>query len=86
MDALSYSFTRQHFSEIMDRVNADRSPVLVTRQNGKAVVMMALDDFNALEETAYLLRSPKNAKRLSSAVEQLRMRGGVVRELVSDVD
>ena len=86
MDAISYSYTRQHFAEIMDRVNEDRAPVLVTRQSGKAVVMMSLDDYNALEETAYLLRSPKNAKRLMASVEQLRANGGEERELASDAD
>lgn len=85
MDALTYSFTRQHFAEVMDKVNDDRNPVLVTRQKGKAVVMISLDDYNALEETAYLQRSPKNAKRLISAIDQLRMRGGTERDLV-DVD
>jgi antitoxin YefM len=83
---MTYSYTRQHFAEVMDRVNEDRAPVLVTRQTGKAVVMMSLDDFNALEETAYLLRSPKNAKRLSSSIEQLRSTGGRTRKLVADGD
>ena len=86
MDAITYSYTRQHFAEIMDRVNEDRAPVLVTRQSGKAVVMMSLDDYNALEETAYLLRSPKNAKRLMASVEQLRANGGQERELAADAD
>ncbi len=86
MDVMTYSYTRQHFAEVMDRVNEDRAPVLVTRQTGKAVVMMSLDDFNALEETAYLLRSPKNAKRLSAAIEQLRSTGGTTRKLAADGD
>lgn len=86
MDAMTYSYTRQHFADVMDRVNEDRAPVLVTRQQGKPVVMMSLDDYNALEETAYLLRSPANARRLLEAVEQLRAGGGVVRDLAGDAD
>ena len=86
MDAMTYSYTRQHFADVMDRVNEDRAPVLVTRQQGKPVVMMSLDDYNALEETAYLLRSPANARRLLDAVEQLRAGGGAVRELEIDAD
>jgi antitoxin YefM len=86
MDAITYSFTRQHFAEVMDRVNEDRAPVLVTRQNGKAVVVMSLDDYNALGETAYLLRSPKNIKRLTASVEQLRAGRGQKRELLPDGD
>ena len=86
MDTISYSHTRQRLAEIMDRVNDDHAPVLITRQNGRAVVMMSLDEYNALEETAYLLRSPKSAKRLMTAVEQLRRQGGKVRKLIPDAD
>ena len=86
MDTISYSHTRQRLAEIMDRVNDDHAPVLITRQNGRAVVMMSLDEYNSLEETAYLLRSPKNAKRLMTAVEQLRSKGGRIRKLIADAD
>ena len=86
MDTISYSHTRQRLAEVMDRVNDDHAPILITRQNGRAVVMMSLDDYNALEETAYLLRSPKNAKRLMTAVEQLRSKGGKARKLIADAD
>ena len=86
MDTISYSHTRQHLAEIMDRVNDDHAPIVITRQNGRAVVMMSLDDYNALEETAYLLRSPKNAKRLMTSVEQLRSKGGKARKLIADAD
>lgn len=86
MDAITYSYTRQHFADMMDRVNEDRAPLLVTRQKGRPVVMMSLDDFNAMEETAYLLRSPANARRLMDAVEELRSGGGQVRALADDAD
>lgn len=84
MDALTYSYTRQHFADVMRRVNDDRSPVVVTSQRGKPIVIMSLDDYHAMEETAYLLRSPKGAKRLMDAVEELRGGGGSSRELVAD--
>jgi antitoxin YefM len=86
MDTMTYSYTRQHFADVMDRVNDDRAPLLITRQQGKPVVMMSLDDFNALEETAYLLRSPANAQRLIAAITQVRSAGGTVRALVPDAD
>jgi antitoxin YefM len=86
MDAVSYSHTRQHLAEIMDRVNDDHAPLLITRQNGRAVVMISLDDYNALEETAYLLRSPRNARRLMSSLDQLRDTVGTERHLGSDAD
>lgn len=84
MDALTYSYTRQHFADVMRRVNDDRSPVVVTSQRGKPIVIMSLDDYHAMEETAYLLRNPKGAKRLMEAVEELRSGGGSSRELAAD--
>lgn len=84
MDALTYSYTRQHFADVMRRVNDDRSPVVVTSQRGKPIVIMSLDDYHAMEETAYLLRNPKGAKRLMEAVEELRNGGGSSRELADD--
>ena len=86
MEAISYSTTRQHLAEVMNKVGDDRAPILITRQKGKPVVMMSLDDYNALEETAYLLRSPKNAKRLMESIENLTAQGGTVRELADDAD
>ena len=85
MEAITYSHTRQHLTEIMNKVTDDRAPVMITRQTGKPVVMMSLQDFNALEETAYLMRSPKNAKRLMESIEQLATQGGTQREL-ADAD
>lgn len=76
MDAITYSYTRQHLSEVMNKVTDDRAPVLIMRQAGEPVVMMSLRHFNALEETAYLMRSPKNAKRLMESIEQLAASGG----------
>ena len=86
MDTMNYSYTRQHFADVMDRVNNDRAPLLITRQQGKPVVMMSLDDFNALEETAYLLRSPANAQRLIDAIAQVRSGGGTIKALPLDAD
>ncbi len=86
MEALTYSYTRTHLAQVMRSVNEDRAPVLVTTQRGKPVVIMSLDDYNALEETAYLLRSPKGAKRLMESVEQLRAGGGEARPLIETDD
>lgn len=84
MDAVNYTFTRQNLTAVMDRVGQDRAPLMITRQKGAPVVMMSLDDYNALQETAYLLRSPKNAQRLARAVESLRANGGTVRDLIDE--
>jgi antitoxin YefM len=58
----------------MDRVANDHSPVIITRRNGKNAVLMSLDDFNAWQETEYLLRSPANAADLMQAAEEIRAR------------
>lgn len=84
MDAVNYSYTRQHLTAVMDKVGADHAPVMITRQKGAPVVMISLDDYNALEETAYLLRSPRNAARLTTAVAALRAGGGTVRGLIDE--
>lgn len=82
MEAVTYSHTRQNLAEIMNKVTDDHAPVLITRQSGQPVVMMSLQDFNALEETAYLMRSPKNAKRLMESIEQLASSGGKTKALI----
>ncbi|MGL6040720.1 MAG: type II toxin-antitoxin system Phd/YefM family antitoxin [Deefgea sp.] len=82
MEAMTYTYTRQHFAEVMDRVNDDHSPVVITRQQGRPVVMISLDDYHAMEETAYLLRNPNNAKRLMDSVERLRAGQGEIKELI----
>ena len=84
MDALTYSYTRQHFAEVMRQVNDNRAPVIVTSLRGRPVVIMSLDDYHAMEETAYLLRNPKGAKRLIEAIEELRSGGGEPVELAGD--
>lgn len=84
MQAINYTTARQHLAENMDRVNNDRTPLLVTRQKGEPVVMMSLADYNALEETAYLLRSPANAERLISSVNSLRAGKAEARRLIDE--
>jgi antitoxin YefM len=68
MDAISYTAVRNNLAKTMDRVNEDHTPIMITRQNGAPAVLMSLEDFNAYQETAYLMRSPANAARLTKAV------------------
>ncbi len=82
----TYSATRANLARIMDKVNDDHTPVLVTRQNGQPVVMISLADYNAMEETAYLLRSPANAERLMRSIAQHKAGKAKHRELLSDAD
>ncbi|MGI4752646.1 MAG: type II toxin-antitoxin system Phd/YefM family antitoxin, partial [Janthinobacterium lividum] len=60
MEAISYTKARSNFADIMEKVCADHTSVMITRQKQKPVVIMSLEDYNAIEETLYLLRSPKN--------------------------
>jgi antitoxin YefM len=81
MDVLTYSDTRAKLKDVMDRVVDDHAPVVVTRKRGEAVVMISLADWNAMEETAHLLSSPRNAERLAEAIAQLDAGGGTERVL-----
>jgi antitoxin YefM len=67
----------------MNRVCEDHEALIITRNGEQSVVMLSLEDYNALEETAYLLRNPTNAKRLLSAIGQLNTGKGTERELAS---
>ena len=77
----SYSAARANLASTMDRLCDDHEALIITRNVEQAVVMLSLEDYNALEETAYLLRSPSNVKRLLSATAQLNAGKGVEREL-----
>ncbi len=86
MQAVTYTEARSNFAAMLDKVNADHAPVLITRQRGKPAVLISLEDFSAWEETAYLLRSPENARRLSSAIDQLNQGRNVARDISDLVD
>ena len=82
MNALTYTAARANLASTMNRVCNDHEALIITRNGERAVVMLSLEDYNALEETAYLLRTPANAKRLLSALVQLNAGKGVERKLV----
>ena len=84
MDVVNYTDARQNLKEIMDRVVADVSPIVVTRQKAEAVVVVSLTEWNSINETLHLLSSPKNAERLLSAIRELETGEGGVRELIED--
>ena len=82
MDVITYSDTRAHLKEVMDRVVADRAPVVVSRQKAESVVMISLSDWNAIEESMHLLSSGTNRKRLIAAIDQLDGGNGEARDLI----
>jgi antitoxin YefM len=81
MDAITYTAARANLAQTMNRVCADHEPLIITRNGQKSVVMMSLEDFKALEETAYLLRVPENARRLLEAMASLDAGQGSERTL-----
>ena len=81
MTTITYSAARADLAQAMKKVCKDHEPVIITRQKKESVVMMSLEDFTALEETAYLLRVPKNARRLLESIAELEQGGGTERTL-----
>ena len=71
MDTLSYSAFKANLASTLDKVNDDHKPVLITRKGHKPTVLMSLEDFQAYQETAYLMASPKNASRLNAAIAEV---------------
>ena len=82
MDAMTYSKARANLARTMERVCDDHEPVIITKKEDTAVVMISLEDYRSMEETAYLLRSPKNARRLLESIGQLEQGGGAEKSLI----
>lgn len=82
MESISYTSARSNLAKTMDRVCDDHAPVAITRKGEGAVVMISMADYQSLEETAYLLRSPKNTRRLIEAVSELENGKGLERALI----
>ena len=81
MDAMTYTTVRANLASTMDRVCNDHEALIITRNGEQSVVMLSLEDYKALEETAYLLRTPENARRILAATAQLNAGTGMEREL-----
>lgn len=81
MKTMSYSESRANYAAALDAVLDDREEIVITRAGKAPVVMVALDDYESLKETAYLLRSPENARRLLGAIDELEAGRGEPHEL-----
>jgi len=81
MKALSYTALRNTLAKTMEKVCDDHEPIVITRKSEGAVVMLSLEDYESLEETTYLLRSPKNVRRLFESISQLEDGKGLEKDL-----
>ncbi|MFF2041299.1 type II toxin-antitoxin system Phd/YefM family antitoxin [Kitasatospora sp. NPDC058170] len=77
---MTYSESRARYAEVLAAVTDDREEVVITRTGHEPVVIVPLDDYQSLKETARLLRSPANARRILAAIEELENDGGAVRD------
>jgi antitoxin YefM len=82
MDVIPYSTVSANLAKTMDRVCDNHEPIVIDRPSDKSVVMISLEDYRSLEETAYLLKNPANAKRLLESIAELESGGGIERELL----
>lgn len=82
MNAITYTAARANLASTMDQVCENHEPIIITRKADQAVVMLSLEDYNVLAETAYLLRSPANARRLLESIAELEAGRGQERVLV----
>lgn len=82
MKSKTYTEAREKLSDIIEKVCEDHEPLIITKRRDKAVVMVSLEDYESMEETAYLLRSPKNMQLLLESIKELEEDRGTQRKLI----
>ena len=83
LDAVNYSEARKNLASLMESVCDDSDVVVITRRKARPVVMMSLGEYNSIQETGYLLRSPANAERLLESIAALQSGDVLERPLAS---
>lgn len=81
MNIVSFTEARNSLKSVLDRVVDDSDVTVITRRDSEDAVVMSLDHFNSMQETLYLMSSPKNAERLAESIAQLEAGNTTVREL-----
>jgi antitoxin YefM len=84
MNAISYTSARANLASTMAKVCDDHAPVIITRKSESPVVMMSLEDYEAMQETTYLLRSPRNAQNLLQSIAELEAGNGLEKQLLEE--
>jgi antitoxin YefM len=82
MKTKTYTEAREKLSEIIEKVCEDHDPYIITKRRDKAVVILSLEDYESLAETAYLLRSPRNARRLLGSIMELEEGKGQEKDIL----
>lgn len=82
MKTMGYSESRRRYAEVLDSVVDDREEIVITRAGHESAVIVSLDEYQSLKETAYLMRSPSNARRLLESIERLESGGGEERGML----
>ncbi|MFK5985176.1 MAG: type II toxin-antitoxin system prevent-host-death family antitoxin [Pseudomonadota bacterium] len=82
MNTISYTTARSNLAKTMAQVCDDHAPIIITRKSENPVVMMSLEDYQAMEETTYLLRSPANASLLLESIAELEAAKGIEKDLI----
>jgi antitoxin YefM len=85
LDAVNYSEARKNLSSLMESVCDDSDVIVITRRKARPVVMMSLDEYNSIQETGYLLRSPANAERLLESIAEMR-KGNILKNALAPVE
>ncbi|MDE1564819.1 type II toxin-antitoxin system prevent-host-death family antitoxin [Actinotignum sanguinis] len=76
MKTMTYSDSLKNYADVLQSVVDDCEPVIITRSGQEPAVILSLDEYTSLRETVYLMRSPRNARRLLDAMEQIEAGGG----------
>lgn len=81
MNTISHTAVRESLADTISKGCEDHAPVIITGVGSQSAVLLSLEDYESLQETAYLLRSPANATRLSESIIELKRGEGVFRRL-----
>lgn len=84
MEITTYTNFRKHLKTFLDNVLANHTPLFVTRTKGEDVVILSKADYESMQETFYLLQSPKNAARLLSGIEEYEKGLGEEKTLIDE--
>ncbi len=84
MKTLSYTESRAKYAQVLDDVVNNREETIITRAGHEPVVIVSLSDYESLRETAYLMRSPANARRLLDSIDNLEAGRGQQHNLIED--